>query len=121
MNDKNYSFNDVPEILGIILTKLNELGMKVDAIGVSPQAEQPVWFNVPALIDYLPNHPAEQTVYGWTSTHKIPFHKKGKSILFLKSEIDEWLNQGSRSKSDYELEQEAMSYINRKRYGKGTF
>lgn len=121
MSEINFSFNDVPEVLGTILTKLNELGKKVDAIGIAPQAEQPVWFNVPALIKYLPTHPAEQTVYGWTSARKIPFHKRGKSILFLKSEIDEWLQQGARCKSDDELEQEAMSYINRKHYGKASF
>lgn len=119
MENKNYSFNDVPEILGVILTKLNELGVKVDAMGVSPQADQPVWFNISALIDYLPNHPAEQTVYGWTSARKIPFHKKGKNILFLKSEIDEWLHQGERMKSDRELEMEAEMFVrNKKRYGK---
>jgi len=119
MERQNYSFNDVPEVLGIILAKLNELGVKVDAIGVSPQAEQPVWFNVSALINYLPNHPAEQTVYGWTSAHKIPFHKKGKSILFLKSEIDEWLQQSTRMKSERELELDAEMYVkNKKRYGK---
>lgn len=115
MEHKIYSFNDVPEMLGIILTKLNELGVKVDAMGISSQAEQPVWFNVPALIDYLPSHPAEQTVYGWTSARKIPFHKKGKNILFLKSEIDEWLHQGTRMKSERELELEAELYVRNKR------
>lgn len=119
MEQNNYSFNDVPEILGVILTKINELGVKVDAMHVLSQTEQPVWFNVSALIDYLPNHPAEQTVYGWTSSHKIPFHKRGKNILFLKSEIDEWLQQSTHSKSERQLELEAEMFVkNRNRYGK---
>ena len=66
------------------------------------------------LCEYLPSHPAEQTVYGWTSCHQIPFHKRGKRIMFLKSEIDAWLHDGKR-KSQKELAEEAAQFINAKR------
>ena len=97
--------------------KLKELGEKVDKLMPSEQSTEPQWFNVSALIDYLPNHPAEQTIYGWTSAKKIPFHKRGKSILFNKAEIDEWLNDSTHHKSVQELECDAMSYISSKRNG----
>ena len=34
---------------------------------------------------------ARQTLYGMTSQRTIPFFKRGKRILFKRSEIEEWL------------------------------
>ena len=111
------TFNDIPQLMVDVLAKLKELDEKMDRLAPSVKADEPQWFNVSALIDYLPNHPAEQTIYGWTSAKKIPFHKRGKSILFNKAEIDEWLNDSTHHKSVQELERDAMSYINSKRSG----
>lgn len=111
------TFNDIPQLMVDVLAKLKELDEKMDRLAPSVKADEPQWFNVSALIDYLPNHPAEQTIYGWTSAKKIPFHKRGKSILFNKAEIDEWLNDSTHHKSVQELEREAMSYISSKRNG----
>ena len=118
MDSKNISFNDMPKMIAVMYDKLNELGDKVDRLMPTEKSEEPQWMNVAALIEYLPNHPAEQTVYGWTSARKIPFHKRGKSILFNKTEIDQWLSSGTYRKSQEEMEQEAMSFINSKRYGR---
>ena len=118
MEEKNVSFNDMPQLMAVMCAKPNELGNKVDKLMPTEKKEEPQWFNVTSLIEYLPNHPAEQTIYGWTSARKIPFHKRGKSILFNKEEIDQWLRNGIYRKSEYDLEREAMSYINSKRYGK---
>ncbi len=52
----------------------------------------------------------QQTVYGWTSNRTIPYHKNGKSILFRKSEIDNWLMQASR-KSVNDIYDEARAYV----------
>ena len=111
------TFNDIPQLMVDVLAKLKELDEKMDRLAPSVKADEPQWFNVSALIDYLPNHPAEQTIYGWTSAKKIPFHKRGKSILFNKAEIDEWLNDSTHHKSMQELERDAMSYISSKRNG----
>lgn len=112
MLQNQITFNDMPQLMSDMIEKLKELGEKVDKLMPSEQSTEPQWFNVSALIDYLPNHPAEQTIYGWTSAKKIPFHKRGKSILFNKAEIDEWLNGSTHHKSVQELERDAMSYIN---------
>lgn len=118
MDSKNISFNDMPQMMAVMYDKLNELGDKVDKLMPTGKNEEPQWMNVAALIEYLPNHPAEQTVYGWTSARKIPFRKRGKSILFNKAEIDQWLSSGTYRKSQEEMEHEAMSFINSKRYGR---
>ena len=89
MEDMNITFEDLPKAMSWMMDKLNKLDSKIDSLNNIPQvrpADQ--WMNLKELCEYLPSHPAEQTVYGWTSCHQIPFHKRGKSIMFLKSEID---------------------------------
>ena len=63
------------------------------------------WMNISELIDYLPSRPVRVTVYTWTSRGEIPFHRRGKRLYFLKSEIDTWLKEG-RHKTLSELRKE---------------
>ena len=115
MNDKNITFEDLPKAMSWMMNKLDKLDSKIDGLNNIPQvrsADQ--WMNLKELCEYLPSHPAEQTVYGWTSCHQIPFHKRGKRIMFLKSEIDAWLHDGKR-KSQKELAEEAVQFVNSKR------
>ena len=77
----------------------------------------PEWMNLKDLQAYLPDHPAQTTVYGWIRGNSIPYYKTGKKLSFKKSEIDEWLN-ATRSKTDAEFEADAINYINRRRIGK---
>ena len=115
MSEKNITFEDLPKAMSWLMDKLNELDSKIDGLNNQNQSvptEQ--WMNLKELCDYIPSHPAEQTVYGWTSCHLIPFHKRGKRIMFLKSEIDEWLHAG-KIKSDKNLEDEAAQFTKSKR------
>ena len=86
MEKDTITFNDMPQMLAIMYAKLNELGDKVDKLVPPKKDDEPQWLNVADLIEFLPTHPAEQTIYGWTSARKIPFHKRGKSIIFNKKE-----------------------------------
>ena len=52
--------------------------------------------------------------YGWTSNGQIPYHKIGKRIYFIKSELDEWLSHGQH-KSASDLQKEAEEYVARYR------
>ncbi len=91
MQEQRFSFDAMPQMLVAIAEKLDAIEAKVDHLTLPQKEQKDEWFNLKGLCDYLPSHPAEQTVYGWTSTNFIPFHKRGKSIAFLKSEIDQWL------------------------------
>ena len=55
-------------------------------------------------------HPKKQTVYEWVSKKTIPYHKMTKGLMFLQSEIDEWLKRGAQ-KSEEELLQEAKAFV----------
>lgn len=37
-----------------------------------------------------------QTIYGLVHRNKIPYHKPGKKLYFLKSEIIEWVTNGRK-------------------------
>ena len=100
----------MPQLMASILEKLETLEQKFDALQSNNNVEADAWFSLQDLCNYLPNHPAEQTVYGWTSSRTIPFHKNGKSIIFRKSEIDNWLMQTSR-KSANDIYDEARAYV----------
>lgn len=62
------------------------------------------WFNLKQFCDYHPDSPKPPTVYGWISQNKndVPFHKDGKKLRFLKSEVDAWLLKGKR-KNQFEI------------------
>ncbi|MCQ2608907.1 MAG: helix-turn-helix domain-containing protein [Bacteroidales bacterium] len=55
------------------------------------------WLSLSDLIEYLPDKTSRATVYGWVSQGTIPYHKYGKKLTFLKSEIDNWLYHGNTS------------------------
>lgn len=76
------------------------------------------WLNIQQLCNYLPEKPVKPTVYGWVSKRLIPYHKKGKSLSFLKSEIDQWLKEGLQITSTQmarQIANETDSFIAKKR------
>ena len=78
MEKKRLTFDDMPSILSNIINKLIIIEDKVSQLTLSNEIVEE-WLSVKDLCDYLPSHPAEQTVYGWTSSHFIPFYKKVKT------------------------------------------
>lgn len=102
-------FEDMPRALAYIIERIEELDHKLELLGDVSAPRQAEWMGIKELCAYLPTRPAAQTVYGWTSTHMIPFHKKGKRIMFLKSEIDKWLI-GEQLKSIREIEADAEAF-----------
>lgn len=105
------TFNDIPEAMNYIIGKMNDLEELIRS-SADTKPDQNVWFNLVELCDYLPDRPAKQTVYSWVNQKKIPYHKKGKKLQFLKCEIDEWLHTD-------ELQQEVIPnpvmHLNNKR------
>ena len=43
------------------------------------------------LSHYIPSHPVASTIRVWCCQKKIPHHKMNGKLVFVKSEIDEWL------------------------------
>lgn len=109
------SFNDMPEAMAYLINKVNKLEALLSNNAKSDNTtETDKWFNIQELCTYLPDRPARQTVYGWIGQRLIPYHKKGKKLQFLKSEIDNWLKADKRKTVD-ELQAEAVEAFNDKK------
>ena len=79
-----------------------------------PQLESDKWFDLNELVQYDPEKRSKPTFYGYVSNRLVPFHKRGKKLIFLKSEIDQWLKAG-RVKTDSEIEADADTYLSNKK------
>src|SRR5664279_5268191 len=78
-------FDKLSNIERILLEKSNEL---------QPQSDS--WLDLNELVKYDPEKRTKPTFYGYVGDASIPFHKRGKKLIFLKSEIDAWLKDGRR-------------------------
>lgn len=109
------TFENMPQALDHLTSIVEALQESVHVL--SSKIENPteeVWFTVDQLSQYLPDHPAKQTIYEWVNRRLIPYHKRSKRLLFLKTEIDEWMKAG-RKKTFEEIAREAQEYSSSKR------
>ena len=102
--------------MAYLITKVEALEKVLLEKNESPAIPVDKWFNIDELKEYLPDHPAKATIYGWVSKREIPYHKGGKKLRFLQSDIDKWLSNGKR-KSESELREEANKYCETKKIG----
>lgn len=121
MNQK-ISLEELPNLVVDLASKVDKLLEQISKLQNNEEAT-PVWFDINALCNYLPQKPAKQTVYEWCANRKIPFHKtggiKGKHTVFLKSEIDQWLmNANIKSLAIIEDDVNIFLENEKKRYNK---
>lgn len=96
------TFDNLPAAIDQMQQDISELKQLLK----TPQhSEEDRWLNIKQLSEYHPKRPSINTIYGWTSKRLIPFHKHGKALLFLKSEIDAMLKQ-TRKKTLAELHEQ---------------
>ena len=77
---------------------------------ISTQEPSERWFDLNELVNYDPEKRTKPTFYGYISNSTIPYHKRGKKLIFLKSEIDNWLKEG-RKRTLIEIESEAENNL----------
>ena len=105
------TLEEMPKALNFLIKKVDNLQETVNTLRHKQQAsESPRWMNIDELCAYHPNHPKKQTVYEWVSKKTIPSHKTTKGLMFLQSEIDEWLKSGCQ-KTEEELTRKALEFI----------
>ncbi len=83
------NFENLPQAVGELHDKVDRLLAQVE---VKPDKD--FLMTLEQFVDYLPEHPAHQTIYGWVNDRKVPFEKHGKRLYFRKSTIDTWLSNG---------------------------
>jgi excisionase family DNA binding protein len=82
-----------PEELEVLIEKsLKKVLEELKELKESKPKETPDrWMNLDELCQYIPDRPSKATVYGWVHADRVPVHKGGKKLRFLKSEIDNWM------------------------------
>ena len=53
---------------------------------------------------------SKPTVYGLVHQKNIPFHKKGKRLYFLKSDVLDWIKSG-KCKTKLDIQKQADAYL----------
>lgn len=103
------TFDQLPAAIFLLLEKVSNLEVQLkNFMGLQPEVDR--WFDVIELCNYHPDKPAKPTVYAYVQNRTIPFHKKGKKLFFLKSEIDAWLKL-SRRRTSTEISAEVDLYF----------
>ena len=106
------SFENLPAAISVLLEKVSNIEKQLQKSSVQ-QPTTDTWFDLTEFCQYHPDKPAKPTVYAYVQNRTIPFHKKGKKLFFLKSEIDAWLKTGRRTTAS-EISSEADKYFNSK-------
>ena len=107
--NETITFETMPKAMAYLINKVEALEKALLEKNETPATPVDRWLNIDELKAYLPDHPAKATIYGWVSRRKIPYHKGGKKLRFLQSDIDAWLSSGKR-KSENELMDKANKY-----------
>ncbi len=116
--EKNITFDQMPELISQLAEKVEHLTELVKTkfaaqSSVTPTDES---MDIDQLCEYLPDHPAKSTVYGWIGQRLIPYHKSTKKLSFKKNEIDAWLALSRRATAD-ELKSKAINTHGTKKGG----
>jgi len=114
---ENLTFDQLPQAVCQLNKKLERIeGLLLQQSNpqLTEQADQ--WFDLNELVKYDPEKRTKPTFYGYVHNSTIPYHKRGKKLLFLKSEIDAWLKQG-RKKTQDEIKTEAENYLSENKKG----
>ena len=107
------SFEQLPQAVSDLKEEVSGLKDLINTlIHRTPAENADQWMNIDQLRAYHPDRPARSTIYDWVCQNRIPVHKDGKKLRFLRSEIDQWLS-GGRIKTKDEIEAKAAEHINR--------
>lgn len=106
----------MPSKLDILEDKINRLVALVEKLTFA-EPVQDQWMDVDGLCSYHPDSPAKKTIYDWVTLRRVPYHKDGKRLRSLNSEIDAWL-AGEYHKTDDEMQEAAVDYVNQRREGR---
>lgn len=88
---------------------LIELKDNQKALEKPPEKDQ--WLSIDELVEYLPGNPSKATIYGKVHRNEVPHKKFGKRLVFLKSEIDQFIENHHQSTNE-EIEERANQYVN---------
>lgn len=84
------SFDNLPEAVGYLISKIEVLEQKIDAM--APTSKQPntkTTIDINAAAELIQK--AKSTIYTMVRLGRIPAYKKGKKLYFIEEELRQWL------------------------------
>ncbi len=112
-----FTFDTLPQAISLLADELKEIKRLLQKENHDNQAHIDNWLDLDDLVNYDPGKRSKPTFYGYVRERSIPFHKRGKKLLFLKSEIDAWLKEG-RKQTLSEIENDAAQTLKIRRVKK---
>ena len=111
------TLENLPKQVNRLYHKLEDLENLLLEKEEQVEAESKIcWLSLDELVEYDPAKRVKATWYSLVSKGQVPYHKTGKHLVFLKSEIDAWLKTGKR-KTVTEIEAEAEAYLSNNEKG----
>ncbi len=104
------TYNDLPQAVTQLYNKLENIERLLLEKSTTALPQPESWFDLNELVKYDPEKRTKPTFYGYIHRREIPFHKRLKKVVFLKSEIDSWLMQGKK-KTFAETANDAAAYL----------
>ncbi len=89
------TFDQLPAVVSQLMKEVKEIkGLLYDLKEGNSNKNVSEWMTLDQLVEYDPEQRKKSTWYKMVSENKVPYHKRGKRLLFLKSEINQWLMDG---------------------------
>lgn len=89
INDK-LSFDNLPEAVGYLISKIEVLEQKIDAMApASNKTDSKTTIDIDAAAKLIQK--AKSTIYTMVRLGRIPAYKKGKKLYFIEEELQQWL------------------------------
>ncbi len=101
---KTISFEQLPRAVADLIGQVSEIKTLLEIANNPPKDR---WMDLNELCKYDPERRSKVTFYSYIQdkSSDFPYHKRGKKILVLKSEFDNWLRAGKiKTKSDLHSE-----------------
>ena len=78
----------MPQALNYLISKVESLEELVNELSIQKDTpEQPEWMDIDGLRQYLPSHPAKQTIYGWVNDKLGRFAVVGDSFSYGRVDV----------------------------------
>lgn len=90
-NKESYTLDEAIQALPQIFSILNEILSRMPIMPISANNIGNDFMNINETAQFIKKHKA--TIYGYVFNKKIPHIKSGKTLLFSKSELTQWLNE----------------------------
>lgn len=90
MINEKLSFDNLPEAVRYLISKIEVLEQKIDAITpTSKQTNTRTTIDIDAAVELIQK--AKSTIYTMVRLGRIPAYKKGKKLYFIEEELQQWL------------------------------